>query len=298
MWRGYQLRKRISEQNIQKKENYQYLMEYVGALRKSLKELMIDHQRLMHIHQDDCVKIKKTIETFALKTNESKDTKVDNNKISSVAHQELQDENRVLKEKIRFLEDKYADLELRFRAMGASPKGNTSNTTLGTKLIEKTMDDTVDNTTATTTAAIEPKIEIHPPVRVRLQKLNEKRVALKWNHSPMNQLCEIHGYNIYINGKLCGKMSPNDLLASINGIQEEGEYRIFMRAFYGSHESANSNEVITRVKRKANTQSPQSTMTTASTDTAHSVTGSQETNTSGSNNSNQSVDNTNQNDNG
>lgn len=270
------------------------MMEYVGALRKSLKELMIDHQRLVHIHQDDCVKIKKTMETLALKTNESRDT-VANNKISSVAHRELQEENRVLKEKISFLEDKYADLELRFRAMGATPKANTSDTTLGTKLIEKTMDDSVDNTTGTTTAVIEPKIEIHPPVRVRLQKLNEKRVALKWNHSPMNQLCEIHGYNIYINGKLCGKMSPNDLVASINGIQEEGEYRIVMRAFYGAHESANSNEVITRVKRKANT-SPQSTMTAASTDTAHSVTGSQETNTSGSSNSNHSVDNINQND--
>lgn len=261
-------------------------------MRLSLKELMIDHQRLMHIHQNDCIEIKNTLETLALKAKETDDipkAKVENN-VDSVAHRELQDENRALKEKISFLESKCADLELRFNTMEANSKGNTSNTTLGTKLIEKTMDDTVDNTTATASnLQQEPKIEIHPPVRVRLQKLNEKRVALKWNHNPMNQLCEIHGYNIYINGKLCGKMSPNDLVASINGIQEEGEYRIVMRAFYGSHESANSNEVITRVKRKANA-SVQSVMTT---DTAHSVTGSQETNTSGSNNSNDSVDNTN-----
>lgn len=46
-------------------------------------------------------------------------------------------------------------------------------------------------------------------------------------------------------------MSPNDLVASINGIQEEGEYKIYIRAFFKTIESENSNEVVTRVKRKA-----------------------------------------------
>ena len=96
--------------------------------------------------------------------------------------------------------------------------------------------------------------QVHPPLRVRLQKLNEKRVALKWNHNPQNRLLEVHGYSVYINGKLCGQMSPNDLVASINGIQEEGEYRIVVRAFHGPHESPNSNEVITRVKRKVSSR--------------------------------------------
>lgn len=95
-----------------------------------------------------------------------------------------------------------------------------------------------------------PKIEIYPPIRVRLQKLNEKRVALKWSMNPKNALIELTGYNIYINGKLCGKMGPNDTIASINGINQEGEYRIHIRSFYANTESEDSNEVVTRVKRK------------------------------------------------
>lgn len=99
-------------------------------------------------------------------------------------------------------------------------------------------------------SASQPKIEIYPPLRVRLQKLNEKRVALKWSPNPKNALIELTGYNIYINGKLCGKMGPNDTIASINGINQEGEYKIFIRSYYVNIESDDSNEVVTRVKRK------------------------------------------------
>ena len=97
---------------------------------------------------------------------------------------------------------------------------------------------------------LQPKILIYPPLRVRLQKLNEKRVALKWAINPKNALIELAGYNIYINGKLCGQMGPNDNIASINGINQEGEYKIFIRSYYANIESEDSNEVVTRVKRK------------------------------------------------
>ena len=90
---------------------------------------------------------------------------------------------------------------------------------------------------------------------MRLQKLNEKSVALKWCHNPKNSLIDITGYNIYINNKVCGSMSPNDQIASVNGIQEEGEYRIFIRSSFKDIESENSNEVVTRVKRKQSTKS-------------------------------------------
>ncbi len=143
-------------------------------------------------------------------------------------------ENKVLKQKIAYLEDKYAQLEA---------KAAINET-------EATEANTTHHSNITASTAVAPRLEIHPPIRVRLQKLNEKRVALKWNHNPLNNLTEIHGYHIYINGKLCGKMSPNDMVASINGIQEEGEYRIFIRSFFRAVESVDSNEVVTRVKRK------------------------------------------------
>ncbi len=96
---------------------------------------------------------------------------------------------------------------------------------------------------------VEPKPEVHPPIRVRLQKLSEKTVALKWNHNPKNIFIQITGYHIYINSELCGTMKPNDTSASIDGIQTEGEYRICLRSFFGEIESTDSNQVITRVKK-------------------------------------------------
>ncbi|RNA31872.1 centrosomal of 97 kDa [Brachionus plicatilis] len=100
--------------------------------------------------------------------------------------------------------------------------------------------------------SVEPKIQIHPPLKVRLQKLNEKSVALKWNHNPKNLFVEITGYKIYINDELCGTMKSSDTIAAINGIQEEGEYKIFLKTFLNKMESDKSNCVITRVKKKHN----------------------------------------------
>jgi hypothetical protein len=66
---------------------------------------------------------------------------------------------------------------------------------------------------------------IYPPLRVRLQKVNEKSVALKWDHNQLNVNNTIGGYRIYINSILRGTVKPSDMKALINGIQEEGEYK-------------------------------------------------------------------------
>ena len=87
-------------------------------------------------------------------------------------------------------------------------------------------------------------------MRVRLQKINEKSVALKWNHNAQNRLVTLTGYRIYINEENCAELKAEDQIASINGLQDEGEYRIWVRACCGAIESANSNVVVTRVKRK------------------------------------------------
>ena len=159
LWRGYQLRKQLSKQIVQDKETYKHLVGYVGALRHSLKELMADHQRLMTVHKDECVKMKKALETLAKRT-QSEETleKERDYQATSLKQSELITENRVLKEKICLLEDRYASLELRFNAMEkAAASANASDTTLGTKLVEKTMDETC-NTTGP--LPLEPKVEV------------------------------------------------------------------------------------------------------------------------------------------
>ncbi len=64
---------------------------------------------------------------------------------------------------------------------------------------------------------------LDPPLRVRLQKVNDKSVALKWDHNSSNK--QIGGYRIYINDIQRGTVKATDLRALINGIQEEGEYK-------------------------------------------------------------------------
>ncbi len=123
----------------------------------------------------------------------------------------------------------------------------TNNSSL--KSLQLAMD-MIDSQTIDQTCSSPPeRPSIYPPLSVRLQKLNEKSVALKWNHNP-NNVFPLHGYNIYINDELCGKMKFSDTVAAINGIQEVGEYRIYVRSFYLEFESENSNQVITRLKKK------------------------------------------------
>jgi hypothetical protein len=130
--------------------------------------------------------------------------------------------------------------------------------------------------TPTGNSKAQPTLEIHPPLRARLQKLNEKSVALKWAHNPRNALISLTGYTIYINEEQCAELNPHDQIASINGLQDEGEYRICVRARCGELESASSNVVVTRVKKKQKkvgtaTSSNNSTSETAAVNTASAV---------------------------
>jgi hypothetical protein len=233
LWRGYRLRKALSAKKSHKPpENYQNLLDCVRDLRTGLASLTNEHKSLVKFYNDDCLKLKRAVLCLAssIGPKESQTNATTSTRVS--LNNELFIENKVLKQKIAYLEEKFAQLEAK-------------------AAINETEANTTHHSNVTTSTVMAPRLEIHPPIRVRLQKLNEKRVALKWNHNPLNNLTEIHGYHIYINGKLCGKMSPNDMVASINGIQEEGEYRIFIRSFFRAVESVDSNEVVTRVKRKA-----------------------------------------------
>jgi len=176
------------------------------------------------LYQEDCQKLNQAFLCVINKIGDNESCLTSNSATRTSLSNELLNENKILKEKIAFLEEKYSKLDVNLTQYSESA--------------------------AETRETVAPCVQIYPPIRVRLQKLNERRVALKWNHNPLNNLTEIHGYHIYINGKLCGKMSPNDMVASINGIQEEGEYRIFIRSFFRAIESSDSNEVVTRVKRK------------------------------------------------
>jgi hypothetical protein len=89
--------------------------------------------------------------------------------------------------------------------------------------------DTSSTTTGILTSEKSPisnEQTLYPPLRVRLQKVNEKSVALKWDHNQLNVNNKIDGYRIYINSILRGTVKPTDIKALINGIQEEGEYKL------------------------------------------------------------------------
>jgi hypothetical protein len=94
---------------------------------------------------------------------------------------------------------------------------DTSSTTTGIITSEKSP--------ITNEQKIIESLTIYPPLRVRLQKVNEKSVALKWDHNQLNVNNTIGGYRIYINSILRGTVKPTDMKALINGIQEEGEYK-------------------------------------------------------------------------
>ena len=168
-------------------------------------------------------------------------------------------ENEELKLKLKALESRYHMLESKLETLTLTDSVSSKMSSMSQARAE-----VKDCSNA-------PKLEIYAPLRVRLQKLNEKSVALKWDHNPLNILVDLEGYHVYINEELCGVMKPKDQIASINGIQEEGEYGIHLRAFYGDVESAKSNEVITRVKKK-NASNRSSAKSNASTTFAHNTT--------------------------
>ena len=65
-------------------------------------------------------------------------------------------------------------------------------------------------------------------------------------------------------------MKSEELSASIDGIQAEGEYKIFMRSFIGDLESPDSNQVITRVKKKTAVENDSKTGTSELSSTSES----------------------------
>lgn len=185
----------------------------------------------------------------------------------------LIEENLGLRDKIDQLEKKCKSLEAQIESSSsASPKKSHSQFETESLKFKNDLKMTLDSIDTKN----EPNTEIHPPIRVRLQKLNEKSVALKWNHNQKNFLIELDGYHIYINNELCGTMKATDLIACIDGIQVEGEYRIYIRSFIGDLESANSNEVVTRVKKKANSLKTNDTETQSNIDGTGGSTGDSE----------------------
>jgi hypothetical protein len=207
---------------------------------------------------------KSKIEPLAMyhgSSNENQKTNNDHSMNENINFQ-LERENQELKLKYRLLEEKCKSLESRLNSQqqkenyqNKSSDQAISNNSYGYSSVlgnQRLADAT--NTTKSTKQPSEqqqqPKLELYPPLRVRLQKLNEKSVALKWNHNAKNLLVELTGYNVYINNDLLATMKASDKIASIDGIKEEGEYRIFIKSVCGQHESEASNTVITRVKKK------------------------------------------------
>jgi hypothetical protein len=178
---------------------------------------------------------------------------------------QLEKENNDLKLKYKQLEDKCRNLEQKivrqkenYQKSGDFSNTSNNNNNNNTSRLSDTTNTSKSNKNVIETGGNshmiqQPKLEIHPPLRVRLQKLNEKSVALKWNHNPKNVLVELTGYNVYINEDLLATMRPNDKIASIDGMKEEGEYRIYIKSVCGQIESDISNTVITRVKKKPST---------------------------------------------
>lgn len=224
-FRGYRLRK---SKFIRPKIlfiKYKKIQRDVQHIKLGLNDLKKAQSQLVEYSQHSINELVKKFGNF--------DIKSPSDKFEEDMIKNLKIENEGLLLKVKLLEEKCKRLEAQV------PKSETEDEV---EFKYKKADE--EN--------VEPKIQIHPPLKVRLQKLNEKSVALKWNHNPKNLFLEITGYKIYINDELCGTMKSSDTIAAINGIQEEGEYKIYLRAFLNQMESDKSNCVITRVKRKQN----------------------------------------------
>lgn len=167
---------------------------------------------------------------------------------------QLERENSYLKSRCKLLEDKCRDLEAKISCQDSRESTSHINTYLSdtTNAMMRNSKKDANKSTSSSSTQNQPKPVVYPPLRVRLQKLNEKSVALKWNHNPKNALVDLSGYNIYINDDLLATMGPTDKIASIDGMKDEGEYRICIKAICSNVESEASNTVITRVKKKPN----------------------------------------------
>lgn len=161
---------------------------------------------------------------------------------------ELRMKCKQLEERCRNLESKITSQKENYQQKKSTDYSNNNNTLSDTTNTSTTSKS--NRQTEATTPSRQPKPDIYPALKVRLQKLNERSVALKWNHNPKNALLDLTGYNIYINDEMLATMKPSDKIASIDGMKEEGEYRIYIKSVCGQVESESSNVVITRVKKK------------------------------------------------
>jgi len=181
-------------------------------------------------------------------------------KIDQLQSNMIAQENLVLREQIKMLEQKCRNFEEKIVELKLKEKSVNSDLTRNSTLATQTSFETKLQTTSSAAEndkenheqATQRDPTIHPPLRVRLQKLSEKSVALKWDHNPNNANTDIAGYRIYINNLIRGTLRASDMIALINGIQEEGEYKILMKSFNEKAESGDSNYVITRVKKRPN----------------------------------------------
>ncbi len=236
----------------------------LNVLNLSLSDVKQDQLKLVQSTKENNAALMKQLLDYMskLKPYQSGDQKKGESKNDSI--EAVNAENANLKHKCKQLEEKCKQLQLK---LDLSLRTQSELYKKYLKIEEqdksvhfdfKSNENKAENQTSNTnneslpvvSHKTEPKLDIHPPLRARLQKLNEKSVALKWSHNPKNLLISLTGYNIYINEELCAELNPNDQIASINGLQDEGEYRICVRACCGKLESENSNVVVTRVKRK------------------------------------------------
>lgn len=244
----------------------------------SLDEIKQEHLKFAELSKSSYAELVGQLSSFMSNhiainsTNKSIDINQIKSKITPVNFDESQSRSDEIKQKYTQLEEKYKQLQIK---LDFSLKTQT-------ELQQKYLNvlDQLDNVKLAKAAPVEtkveqpptrppllleqtkpsePKLEMYPPLRVRLQKLNEKSVALKWNHNPKNFLIALSGYNIYINDELCAELKAEDQIASINGLQEEGEYRIYVKSVCGQQESECSNVVVTRVKRKQKKGADEST---------------------------------------
>ena len=174
---------------------------------------------------------------------------------------QLKQENEQLKSELNELKQKYEKLEQNYLTITSTKSQTITNNENSLRNLQKILDTEMnDNDNDSTMAASsnsnnnQPKpsmVLLYPPLNVRLQKLNEKCVAVKWTHNPKNVFLKLDGYNVYINDELCGRMKSTDQVASIDGIREVGEYRIYLKSYFLDMESEKSNQVITRLKKKS-----------------------------------------------
>lgn len=220
-------------------------MSHTKLMRDDLNDLLeqqTQFAKIMYTAFDEFWKMVKNIPNKSIQTSDTT----------------LKNENIKLKEKLKLLEQRCGILEEKLLDFTSK---DTQNQMTQTQNEHENNNILVENNNHSNKQLHIDALQ--PPLKVRLQKLNEKCVTLKWDHNPDNENLKLDGYRVYINGLLRGNLKSNDVKALINGIKEAGEYRITVRAFNDKEESNDSNVVITRVKKKSSVDDSSTTTESA-----------------------------------